>query len=206
MTEVMTTPSGVPADFRACHALVVEPRLGQRRLLHSILEDLGCASIAHTSKPREAWSALHLGGVGVLFLDWSGEIDAPTFVRTLRAGDSPHRFLPVVVMSYYGSTEDIATIRDSGATEFLLKPLSPETVANRLHSAILAPRLYVQADDYFGPDRRRHRGDWRGAERRQHHCHQADRRQSAGSDWHGPERRQCPSGFLPLERRNAPRV
>ncbi|MCR6631510.1 MAG: response regulator [Magnetospirillum sp.] len=207
MTLVIPSPGFQPRAFSGCHALVVDPILGNRRRMRDTLRDLGCASVEETGKMREAWTTLEQGGISVLFLDWSGEIDAPSLLARLRGDESPNRFLPVVVMSAYGSADEVAAIRDAGATEFMLRPFSDDIVASRLRSIVEHPRLFIQGGAYFGPDRRRRRADWCGPERRMHqNWRAADRRRNQTSQWNGPERRQGRPGFEPLERRDAPRV
>ena len=42
-----------------------------------------------------------------------------------------------------------------GATEFVTKPFSVVTLAQRVQVVIERPRQFVHTGDYFGPDRRR---------------------------------------------------
>jgi DNA-binding response OmpR family regulator len=207
MVNVMPAPSSSPRDYGGCRALILDPYLSNRRQLRDTLRDLGCAGSQETGNVAEAWRALNQGSFSMLFLDWSGDIDALGFLRMLRADHSPNRFLPVVVMTAYGSAEDVAAARDCGATEYMLRPFSMEVVASRLRSIVTHPRLYIQGGKFFGPDRRRRRIDWCGMERRLHqNWRGGDRRQTQITDWRGPERRQGRAGFQPLERRDAPRA
>jgi len=45
--------------------------------------------------------------------------------------------------------------RDAGANEFIVKPFTPQKVAQRLLSVINHPRDFYHCESYFGPDRRR---------------------------------------------------
>ena len=57
--------------------------------------------------------------------------------------------------------------RDVGVTEFLVKPFSAKTMARRITVVIEYPRQFVRTDDFFGPDRRRHKiSNYTGEERR----------------------------------------
>ncbi|MBX9635553.1 MAG: response regulator, partial [Magnetospirillum sp.] len=153
------------------------------------------------------WSTIYQGCVNVLFLDWSGDVDAVDFLHELRNPGNPERFVPVVVMTDYCGAEHVAQMRDVGANEFMLRPLSQDVVASRLRSIVGAPRLFIQDGNFFGPDRRRRRVDLHGSERRNHeNWRSGDRRRTTGAQWSGPERRQGRSGFEPLERRTAQRA
>lgn len=208
MALVIPAPGSSARDFGACNPLVVDPYLGNRRLMRETLRDLGCARVQDTGKVPDAWKALREGGVSVVFLDWSGDIDAIDFLHRLRDPEDPNRFVPVVVMSAFGLAEHIVTVRDAGATEFMLRPFSPEVIASRLRSIVLHPRLFIRGGRFFGPDRRRRRLEWSAEERRKHeNWRSGDRRNGAESeDWNGSERRQGRPGFVSLDRRNAQRV
>lgn len=177
--------------FTGCHALIVDPSLSSRRLLHDILVDLRCSHVASVSMIDDAWAELRKGGINVVFLDWSSEMDAPAILRMLRAPASPERYVPVVVVASYSGIEDVLTARDAGATEFMLRPFSKEVAASRLRAIVRMPRHFVESDNFFGPDRRRHHLRWQGLERRQR-PHRADRRTRPDPTYPGPERRLAP--------------
>lgn len=207
MGNVIPAQAHCIQDFSGCHALIVEPWVSSRRLLREMLHALGCWVVHDTGRADEAWKVIDRGGVNVLFLDWSRDTDAVTFMRRLRAPDNPERFVPVVVMTANAHPEDVSRMRDLGATEFMLRPFSQEVVGSRLRSIVQAPRLFIQADGFFGPDRRRHKRDWPDPDRRHHeNWRLGDRRGPPNTKWPGPERRQGRPGFEPLERRSAPRA
>jgi two-component system chemotaxis response regulator CheY len=207
MTLVIPAPAPCGSDFSGCKALIVDPWVSNRRLLRETLRDLGCMWTQDTGLVSDAWTQLRRGGVNVLFLDWSGDTDAVAFLQRLRNPENPDRFVPVVVMTAYAGPEHVITMRDVGATEFMLRPFSNEVVASRLRSIVHSPRLFIEGGPFFGPDRRRRRLDWRAPERRNHeNWRSGDRRRVAGDPWSGPERRQGRPGYEPLERRNAPRA
>lgn len=185
-------------DFRECHALILDPFLSNRRLLRDTLKALGCGDVRDTGRAEEARAILNDGGANALFLDWSDGTDALAFLRALRAPDNPHRCTPVVVMTTFADPGHVVAARDAGANEFMLRPWSAEIVASRLRALVHHPRRFIQANEFFGPDRRRRRGEWRGPDRRAH------------QEWRGPaeRRKEAESDpvFQPLERRNAPRV
>lgn len=205
MTLVIPAPTPITGTFEGCHALILEPWVGNRRLLRETLRELGCSSVQDTSKTREAWETIYRGGINVLFLDWSGDVDAVDFLRELRHPDNPERFVPVVVMTAYCGAEHVTRMRDVGATKFMLRPFSREVVASRLRSIVRAPRMFIKADDFFGPDRRRRRLDVPSERRTHENWRSGDRRRGSGG-YAGKERRQGHAGFEPLERRTAQRA
>ncbi|MGE5477169.1 MAG: response regulator [Bacteroidales bacterium] len=186
--SLMGGTRGNGVGFTGCRALIIDPNLTSRRLLHDILVDLRCSRVASVGVVDDAWGTLQHGGVNVVFLDWSSDMDAPGILRMLRSPASPERYVPVVIVASYSGVDEVLRARDAGATEFMLRPYSKEVVASRLRAIARLPRPYVQSDDYFGPDRRRHHLKWDGLERRQRR-RLADRRNRPDPTYSGPERR-----------------
>ncbi len=92
---------------------------------------------------------------GILFLQW------------LRTADlSPNRFTPFIMLSGAADYDYVRAARDAGATEFLAKPFSSESIYKRILEVIDHPRQFVTTSTYFGPDRRRKKGPPPGGERR----------------------------------------
>lgn len=81
---------------------------------------------------------------GQLLLRW---------VRT--AKESPNRFVPFIMLSGAADREYVASARDLGATEFLAKPFSTNSVYKHIAQVIQRPRPFIATQEYFGPDRRR---------------------------------------------------
>lgn len=78
------------------------------------------------------------------------------FIKRLRrAPSSPNPFIPVIM--FLDSLEKIKVYaaRDAGINEVCLKPLSTRELCNRIISIIEHPRIFITADSYKGPCRRR---------------------------------------------------
>ncbi len=54
----------------------------------------------------------------------------------------------------------------AGTTEFLIKPVTPTRLYNRIAAVIEDNRCYVRSEGFFGPDRRRADRPFTGPERR----------------------------------------
>ena len=203
MATVM--PPVRPADdFSGCRTLIVDPFLATRRLLCDMVRTLGVGA-ADACAAHQAAAMLDAGPWNVVFVDWSTANDAAAFLAGLRDGANRHRFLPVVVVSSWPDVDHVCYARDTGATEYMLKPFSLEVVMSRLRSIVQAPRLFVEAAPFFGPDRRRRRVAVASEHRTHHNWRNADRRRLAVA-WPGPERRQSRPGFHTAERRASRRT
>ena len=110
-----------------------------------------------------------------------GPMNGLDLCRSIRKGETPTRpFVPIIVVSGHTDIQHINMARDAGANEFLAKPISARHLYSRICALITAPRPFVRAQRFFGPDRRRkgerrhflddHNGDERRAgEDRRHH-------------------------------------
>ena len=79
-------------------------------------------------------------------------------IRSLRqAASHPNRLTPIIMMAAAPDAKMIATARDAGVTEFLRKPFSAEHIQLRIDGLRKAPRPFVEAAHFAGPDRRRKR-------------------------------------------------
>ena len=79
-----------------------------------------------------------------------------SFTRKMRSAPGiPNPFVPIVVMTGHSEERHILQARDTGVTEFLVKPMTVRSVYSRLCSIVERPRDFVNASGDFGPDRRR---------------------------------------------------
>jgi len=85
-------------------------------------------------------------------------IDGLLLLKWVREGkESPDRFVPFLMMSGAADDDKVKLARDKGVNEFLAKPLSASSVAEKVLALINRPRQFVATRSYFGPDRQRRR-------------------------------------------------
>src|SRR3546814_1089406 len=90
--------------------------------------------------------------------DWSSDVCSSDldFTRLVRRGeDSPHPYVPIVMLTAHTERHRVLTARDAGVSEFLRKPVTPKDLYLRLVSVIETPRPFVRSPNYVGPCRRR---------------------------------------------------
>jgi len=105
----------------------------------------------------------------LILSDWSHDLDGIDFIHRIRlAADSPDPFVPIIVVTAKSTLKNVFEARDAGMTEFLAKPVSAQTIYNRICATIEHNRPFVRTTSFFGPDRRRRKGTFGGPERRQH--------------------------------------
>jgi CheY-like chemotaxis protein len=115
-------------------------------------------------------NSLNLGShsIDIVITDWlMGDGSGLDLIKWIRSHkEDSVRFLPILLLSAYTSEKVVATARDSGANGALVKPVSAETLAQRILYLIDSQRPFVKADHYFGPDRRFKNDPFQGDDRR----------------------------------------
>ena len=148
---------GPEYNFGQLHALIVDDYAPMHEIMRGILREFGLARVVEASSGTQAIQEMQYFQPDVIFTDYMMEdMDGFELIQAIRAGETPaNRFVPIVVVSAYTEVREILAARDMGATEFLAKPISGRLVYYRLRSIVENPREFVDAANYFGPDRRR---------------------------------------------------
>jgi PleD family two-component response regulator len=157
------------ADFAALRILLVSEKNHAAQTLRAVLTLAGITRITGVEDPLRAAELLTMDPYEAVFCAENCApvkgLSFPMAVRRL-----PHildPLMPVFVFQERARRRAVEAARDTGATGFLTCPVSPRTVMTKLRTALTAPRPFIKAPDYFGPDRRaRQRPAWSGEERR----------------------------------------
>ena len=141
--------------------LLVEPNSFMRTMVRNVLNVFGARRVVEASDGADAFKIMNTFVPDIVLTEWSMEpVDGLDFVRLLRTGsDSPNPYVPVIMMTAHTARHRVIEARDTGITEFVVKPLSPRTLLTRMTEVIERPRSFVRTTVYFGPDRRRRRPD-----------------------------------------------
>jgi len=137
--------------------LVIDSNMPVRNLIRSILLDLGFGVVDAAKDTEEAWTMYHENRPDTILLDWRlDDTEALNFVRRIRMelGGSAQR-VPVIIMTGHTNKERVMLARDTGVTEFLIKPFTINALVKHFTNLIEKPRDFVKAPSFVGPDRRR---------------------------------------------------
>lgn len=137
--------------------VIVDDNAAMRGILRTILNAMGSPHIYEASDVRTAMDILKHEHVDLLICDWKMKpVDGLALVRWVRdPKKSPCPTLPIMMLTCYAETERVKIARDAGATEYLVKPFSPESIYQHISEIFRKPRRFVDSDSFFGPDRRR---------------------------------------------------
>jgi CheY-like chemotaxis protein len=158
----------MPYKFEKLSVLVVEDSSAMLEVVVNALKLLGVGHVHKASNGESGYQLFMKERPDVVLTDWEMEpVDGPEMVQWIRRnGNSPKRNVPIIMMTGYAASARVAGARDKGITEFLVKPFTANELARRLAYVVDSPRDFVETQEFFGPDRRRRRGEFQGQERR----------------------------------------
>ena len=148
-------------NIQNVNVLVVDDDIHSRQIVKGILRALGVRDMREAEDGAEALRILQTFAADIVFCDWNMcPVDGLEFTRLVRtSSDSPNPFVNIVMLTAHREFKHVVEARDAGINEYLIKPVSPQSLYARICAVIDNPRPYVRSfgeDDYFGPTRRRH--------------------------------------------------
>ena len=133
--------------------LVVEDSDHMRSLVRNILNALGAHFIREARDVAGAYEILSAFPVDIVICDWQmSPVSGLDFVKQLRSAASPHRFMPIIMLTAHSEMKRVTEARDAGVNEFVIKPIAAKTLYTRIREIIKNPRPFIETKDYFGPD------------------------------------------------------
>lgn len=156
--------------------LIVDDHAFMRQVLGTMIRAAGLPQPITAETGERAIELLASTDVDILLVDldmpgFSG-LDVTRWVRT--SPNSRWHAMPIILVTAHTQRDKVESARDTGITEVVTKPVSPQTLLSRLAAAIDYPRSFVMSDRYHGPDRRRRNTTFAGRDRRQGEAFELD--------------------------------
>lgn len=126
-------------------------------LLVDVLETLGVGTTTVTQNGEDAFRLFCKHKPDIVLTDWHmSPMNGMELTQKIRNETPyPEKMTPIIMMTGFSSPERISEARDSGTTEFLVKPFSVKDLSKRLTHIIKMPRDFIISENFSGPDRRR---------------------------------------------------
>lgn len=156
------------------------------RIYRTLLQDIGATSIFLAENGAEAYDQFQRQKPDMVICEWSLPlVSGAQLIRLIRSKRNKHSpYVPVIVCSGEATLQALTLARDIGANEFLAKPISANSLQDRIVSTLANPRPFIDSSVYFGPDRRRAKRDLHsGPERRRKPGAQAALNNPSASPW-----------------------
>ena len=137
--------------------LIADANAYTRRLTRTMLVNLGAKSIYEVADGVAALEAIRSVSPDVMIVDWDMPVlDGREVTRIVRSpGVFPKPNLPIIMLTDVGKRSRVHQAIRLGVHEFLVKPISPKTLQQRLLGILLKPRPMVRAGRYYIPLPRR---------------------------------------------------
>ncbi|MBC8268954.1 MAG: response regulator [Rhodospirillaceae bacterium] len=137
--------------------LVVEDNKFMQTVIRRVLNSLGTKEVRECTDGADALKVLKTFPADIVITDWAMEpLDGIELTRMIRtASDSNNPYVPIIMLTAYSEMIRIVEARDAGVNEFVVKPISVNTLFSRIQAVIEKPRTFIRIKNFFGPDRRR---------------------------------------------------
>ena len=134
------------------HVLVLDPNRVWRARRKRELKRSGIGAVRQVSDPVDAIEVMRTTPIDVLVTDQHLEL-----VRFLRASRTRRNSaLPMVMVGARHPTTDVREALDAGIDDFVTRDAGPGALCDSIDHVVRRGRRFVEADDFYGPDRRRH--------------------------------------------------
>jgi CheY-like chemotaxis protein len=137
--------------------LIADSNAFTRKLTRTMLMNLGAKSIYEAADGIAAIDAIRTVNPDVMIIDWDMPIlNGREVMRIVRSpGVFPKPNLPIIMLTDRGLRSRVTAAIRLGVHEFLVKPISPLILQQRLLGIVLKPRPMVRAGKYYIPMPRR---------------------------------------------------
>lgn len=156
-------------QFKNITVLVVESTRAMFDLTRSVLQAFGVNQVYSAYGADEGFETFCRVNPDLVIIDWLEDpANGLELTRRIRTDPkSPNPFMPIIMMTGYSQKKRVLQARDSGITEFIVKPFTAKALYQKIEQLVERPRHFVSSENYFGPDRRRKRdGEYKGTDRR----------------------------------------
>ncbi len=143
-------------NLKTIKALCVDANTHGLDILCQTLVGFGVERTHRAPSVEEAKDILTRKTIDLIVCDAQlGDESGHDFVRWLRLSDlDPNRHAPVLVVTGHALEAEVLNARDCGSNFIITKPLSPAVLMDRILWVAGSERLFIESDNYTGPDRR----------------------------------------------------
>lgn len=155
------TRKDVAAMVGRLGVLLVEDNVFMRKMVRNLLMTVGVREVYEAADGIAGLDALRTAGPDIVILDWEMPLlNGAEFLRIVRSPDVfPMPDVPVIMLSAHCERWRIVEAGKLGVHEYLRKPVSAQSLLDRMVSILAKPRPMVRVGDYYGPAPRTDLGD-----------------------------------------------
>jgi DNA-binding response OmpR family regulator len=141
--------------------VLVDDNQYMRKIVRNLLTTSGVREVYEAGDGIAGLDIIRTVSPDVVILDWELPLlNGAEFVRIVRSpGVFPMADIPIIMLSAHGERWRVVEAARLGVNEYLVKPVSAQTLLDRLVAILAKPRPNVRIGDYYGPEPRRNLPD-----------------------------------------------
>lgn len=121
----------MPADLNM-KILVVDDMVTMRKIVKSILKQLGFAHVEEAENGRDALQKLRSDTFGFVVSDWNMPVmTGIDMLRSIR-GDEKLKAIPVLMVTAEAQQSNLVEAVQAGVSNYIVKPFTAETMQEKL--------------------------------------------------------------------------
>jgi DNA-binding response OmpR family regulator len=155
-------------DLSKRHIVMVEESSYLRSILTQLVKSFEPRTFDIFADEDQAIARMAFAPTDCVLIDWRPEEGVgPKLLKYIRRDtgcQSPET--GVVCMAALPSRESVELARDNGSNVYVTKPFSATELRKKIEASIYAPRNFVVAEGFVGPDRRHRKSSFDGGDRR----------------------------------------
>jgi DNA-binding response OmpR family regulator len=135
--------------------LLVARKGSSTQVLRTVFNVAGITKVTSVDEPRRAIELLCVEHFHAVYVEGVLEHDGMPFAQAARRLPSLlNPMIAIFAVFPEARKRDVETARDLGVHDVICRPVSPKTVMTKLRAVLVAPRPFIAAPNFFGPDRR----------------------------------------------------
>jgi CheY-like chemotaxis protein len=146
----------VRLNLKGVTSLLLDSHHFSRGLITSLLRGFGMDAPVTCENGAEAMAYLKSNYVDLCIVEsLLPDMTGAELINWIRRPEMDQtRFVPIIVLTSYTQVRQVAAARDAGANLILRKPVSPQSLFDRITWVARVTRPFIDAGTYAGPDRR----------------------------------------------------
>jgi len=149
--------SDIEILIHSLRVLVIDDNQYMRKIVRNLLTNVGVRAFYEAADGIDGLDAVRTVAPDMVILDWEMPLlNGAEFVRIVRSpGVFPMPDVPIIMLTSHGERWRVVEAIRLGVNEFLCKPVSAQSLLDRMISILTRPRPFVQLGDYYGPEPRK---------------------------------------------------
>jgi two-component system chemotaxis response regulator CheY len=118
---------------KSMRVLVVEDNTTMRRIVVSLVRQLGFAAVDEASDGTKALESLKEKKYGLVVSDWHmAPMTGLELLKQIRTTENPHKMVPFLMVTAESKPENILAAKQAGVSNYIVKPFNAETLKGKL--------------------------------------------------------------------------